>query len=99
MSSYTYRRHYNSDNDWNNPYEELQFNAYKVESQPERYTSSPQRPKHHQVEFKNDHERVRESERNSPGHRLNGGSENIDKEATDFIKREHEKFQSSRTTS
>ncbi|PON99066.1 hypothetical protein TorRG33x02_053030 [Trema orientale] len=98
MSSYTHR-HYNSDNGWNSPNEELQFIAYKVESQPERYTSSPQRPKHHHVEFKNDYERVRESERNSSGHRLNGGGENIDKEADDFIKLEHKKFQYSRTTS
>uniref|UniRef100_A0A803PGX9 Uncharacterized protein n=1 Tax=Cannabis sativa TaxID=3483 RepID=A0A803PGX9_CANSA len=63
--------------------------------------SPPPPPTYHYVQYKSDYEDVRPSERNFSGLRFNdtgyqAQEENVDKEADEFIKLEHKKFQEER---
>ena len=98
MSSATYH-HHNHHHGRNTTNEDLQFTAYKVDSLPEKSIYSTQRPKYQHVDFKNDYEEVRTSGPRFSDQNFQVQEENVDKEAAEFIKVEHQKFQWSRTTS
>ncbi|KAM6589389.1 hypothetical protein CsatA_011994 [Cannabis sativa] len=113
MSSANHHNHHHNKhhhNGWNtsNNNEDYQYVTYKVEPQPQfqpqmYIVSPPPPPTYHYVQYKSDYEDVRPSERNFSGLRFNdtgyqAQEENVDKEADEFIKLEHKKFQWSRTT-
>ena len=90
---------------WSTSAEDYQFIIYKMDSHPPKasISSPPHRPKRH-VGFKDDAEEVREYVREESAVRPDHGGfqahqENIDKEAAEFIKHGHKKFQCSRTMS